>query len=188
MCLHEFVWLVAEESTRFDLGHFMCNLHSVLNTWLQIDFAPHWCFWFSANDSFIEQVCPPLIYTVTAYKTTTAPQKLRKPKTTRIIKLWKLRLTNRKLTYRERGLPKLMRCESWRNISFSVHWLRENFDNFSDFLSGIKPPIRSAGLKSYCKDFSKIPVMFYDLCLTLLSFSFCLSVVDNINVLLVNTA
>jgi len=26
---------------------------------LQTDFAAHWCVWFSANDSSIEQVCPP---------------------------------------------------------------------------------------------------------------------------------
>jgi len=29
MCLHEFVWLVARESMRFDVGHFMWNLHSL---------------------------------------------------------------------------------------------------------------------------------------------------------------
>jgi len=31
---------------------------------LQIGFAARWCFWFSANDSSIEQVCPPLVYTM----------------------------------------------------------------------------------------------------------------------------
>jgi len=28
---------------------------------LQTSFAAHWCFWFSANDSSIEQICPPLL-------------------------------------------------------------------------------------------------------------------------------
>jgi len=31
---------------------------------LQTGFAVRWCFWFSANDSSIEQVCPPLVYTI----------------------------------------------------------------------------------------------------------------------------
>jgi len=31
---------------------------------LQTVFSAHWCFWFSANDSSAEQVCPYLIYTV----------------------------------------------------------------------------------------------------------------------------
>jgi len=31
---------------------------------LQTGFAARWCFWFSANDSSIEQVCPPLVYTM----------------------------------------------------------------------------------------------------------------------------
>jgi len=29
--LHEFVRLVAKESTRFDVGHFMLNLHTLSN-------------------------------------------------------------------------------------------------------------------------------------------------------------
>jgi len=29
---------------------------------LQTGFAARWCFWFSANDSSIEQVCPTLVY------------------------------------------------------------------------------------------------------------------------------
>jgi len=29
---------------------------------LQTGFAARWCFCFSANDSFIEQVCPPVVY------------------------------------------------------------------------------------------------------------------------------
>jgi len=28
---------------------------------LQTGFAARWCFWFSANESSIEQVCPPLV-------------------------------------------------------------------------------------------------------------------------------
>jgi len=28
---------------------------------LQTGFAARWCFWFSANDLPIEQVCPPAI-------------------------------------------------------------------------------------------------------------------------------
>jgi len=28
---------------------------------LQTDFAARWCFCFSANDSSVEQVCPPLL-------------------------------------------------------------------------------------------------------------------------------
>jgi len=31
MHLHEFVWFVAKESTRFDVAHFMHNLHSLSN-------------------------------------------------------------------------------------------------------------------------------------------------------------
>jgi len=31
---------------------------------LQTGFAAHWCFWFSSNDSFAEQVCSYLIYTM----------------------------------------------------------------------------------------------------------------------------
>jgi len=31
MCLHDFVWFAAKESTRFDVGHFTCNLHSLTN-------------------------------------------------------------------------------------------------------------------------------------------------------------
>jgi len=31
---------------------------------LQNGFAARWCFWFSANDSSIEQVCPYLVYTM----------------------------------------------------------------------------------------------------------------------------
>jgi len=31
---------------------------------LQIGFAARWCFWFSANDSSVEQVCPYLVYTM----------------------------------------------------------------------------------------------------------------------------
>jgi len=30
-CLHDFVRLVANESTQFDVGHFMWNLHSLTN-------------------------------------------------------------------------------------------------------------------------------------------------------------
>jgi len=33
---------------------------------LQTDFAPRWCFWFSANDSSIEQVCPTLLSIIAA--------------------------------------------------------------------------------------------------------------------------
>jgi len=29
---------------------------------LQTGFVARWCFWFSANDSSIEQVYPPLVY------------------------------------------------------------------------------------------------------------------------------
>jgi len=29
---------------------------------LQTDFAVRWCFWFSANDSAVEQVCPTPVY------------------------------------------------------------------------------------------------------------------------------
>jgi len=29
---------------------------------LQTDFAARWYFWFSANNSSNEQVCPPLVY------------------------------------------------------------------------------------------------------------------------------
>jgi len=28
---------------------------------LQTGFVARWCFWFSANESSIEQVCPPLV-------------------------------------------------------------------------------------------------------------------------------
>ena len=35
---------------------------------LQTGFTARWCFWFSANDSTIEQVCPPLVYAM--YKET----------------------------------------------------------------------------------------------------------------------
>jgi len=31
---------------------------------LQTGFAARWCFWFSANDSSIEQVCPTLVHTM----------------------------------------------------------------------------------------------------------------------------
>jgi len=31
---------------------------------LQTGFAARLCFWFSANDSSNEQVCPPLVYTM----------------------------------------------------------------------------------------------------------------------------
>jgi len=29
MCLHECLWLVAKASTRLDVGHFMCDFHSL---------------------------------------------------------------------------------------------------------------------------------------------------------------
>jgi len=31
---------------------------------LQTGFVARWCFWFSANDSSIKQVCRPLVYTM----------------------------------------------------------------------------------------------------------------------------
>ena len=54
MCSHEFVWFVAEESTRLDVGHFMLNLLSLSNCiWhYKLILRLAWCFWFSANDSF----------------------------------------------------------------------------------------------------------------------------------------
>ena len=46
--------------------HFMWNLHSLpyLYWHYKLVFAAHWCFWFSANDSFIEQVCTALVCTM----------------------------------------------------------------------------------------------------------------------------
>jgi len=61
MCLCEFVWLVAKESKRFDIGLSTWNLHYLT---LQTDFEARWCFRFSANDSSVEQVCPRLVYKV----------------------------------------------------------------------------------------------------------------------------
>ena len=31
---------------------------------LQADFAACCCFWFSANDSSVKEVCPPLVYNI----------------------------------------------------------------------------------------------------------------------------
>jgi len=58
MCSREFVWLVTKESTRFDVGHYVKLDERYLT--LQTDFAARWCFWLSANDNSVEQVCPHL--------------------------------------------------------------------------------------------------------------------------------
>ena len=64
MCLHEFVWLVAQESTQYDVGHFMSNLHSLTNfIWhFQLILRLAGAFVFFANDSSAEHVCPALLY------------------------------------------------------------------------------------------------------------------------------
>jgi len=31
---------------------------------MQTYFAAYWCFWFSANGSSIEHICPPLVYAI----------------------------------------------------------------------------------------------------------------------------
>jgi len=42
--------------------HVKLAFFAVFVQTLQTGFAARWCFWFSANDSSIAQVCPPLIF------------------------------------------------------------------------------------------------------------------------------
>ena len=63
MCSHEFIWLVANESTQFDVGNIMSNLHSLTNfIWNWTDFCGSLVSLFFANDFSVEQVYPPLTW------------------------------------------------------------------------------------------------------------------------------
>jgi len=66
MCLHEFVWLVAKESTRFDVGHFMWNFHSLMNcVWhCKLILRLAGVFGFLQMILSVEKVCTPVIYEI----------------------------------------------------------------------------------------------------------------------------
>jgi len=44
--------------------HVKLAFFTVFVSTLQSGFAARWCFWYSANESSIEQVWPPLVYTM----------------------------------------------------------------------------------------------------------------------------